>query len=65
MVNVTLCGCIRLTDEQYEWDRCRRQVRRHYHSNPSCRERATSTWIWRQREPLDTERSEADEVRGV
>lgn len=60
-MNVTLCGCIKLTDEQYEWDRCRRQVRRHYRSSQACQEKAAGSWIWQQKEPLDTERSEVGE----
>ncbi len=64
-MNVTLCGCLRISDEEYEWDRTQRKVRRHYRDNPQCRIRASQTPIWMYRWPLDVKREEAaDELPG-
>ncbi len=60
-MNRTLCGCIRLSDAEYEMDKHRRRVKRHYRENPQCVFNARHTPTWMYRWPLDLERDEADE----
>ncbi len=60
-VNVTLCGCLRISDEEYEWDRTRRLVKRHYRDNPQCVFNAQHTPIWMYRWPLNLKRDEAED----
>lgn len=56
-MNVTLCGCLRFTDREYEWDRTQRQVGRHYRAHTECRARALQHPVWLAREPIGDKRN--------
>lgn len=61
MICRTLCGCLAFPEEQVEWARTTRKVRRHYRDNPGCQEQARQTLIWWAREPIrDKLKEESD-----